>query len=235
MRIQNILFDLDGTLSDPADGIIKCYQYSLGRLNRDCPAPEELAAFIGPPIRQTFAAALQSTDQSLIEQAVAIYRERFSTIGLFENSVYAGVPEMLGELQAAGYELFVATSKPQVFAERVLRHFSLDGYFIEVHGNELDGRLDDKAELVAELMARHRLSPGETMMVGDRWHDIAAAKSNGISSVGVTYGFGSEEELTKAGADRICHRPADIVRLIKEECGTPGAGKLTTRSSATPR
>jgi phosphoglycolate phosphatase len=220
MHMQNILFDLDGTLSDPADGIIKCYQYSLGRLNRACPPPEELAAFIGPPIRQTFAAVLQSTDNSLIEQALTIYRERFSTVGLFENSVYAGVPEMLTELRTAGYDLFVATSKPQVYAERALRHFSLDGYFIKVQGNELDGRLDDKAELLAELMASHRLRPSETLMVGDRWHDIAAAKSNSISSVGVTYGFGSEEELTKAGADHICHSAAEIVRLVNEECGT---------------
>jgi phosphoglycolate phosphatase len=221
MRIQNILFDLDGTLTDPADGIIKCYQYSLRRLNRSCPSPEELAAFIGPPIRQTFAAVLQSTDTSLIEQALAIYRERFSTIGLFENTVYAGVPSMLTELQTAGYNLFVATSKPQVYAERVLRHFSLDSYFIKAQGNELDGRLDDKAELVAELMASQGLSPSETMMVGDRWHDMVAAKRNGISSVGVTYGYGSEEELTEAGADRICHSPVEVLRLIKKECGAP--------------
>jgi phosphoglycolate phosphatase len=214
MKIKNILFDLDGTLTDPAEGIIKCYQYSLGRLNKQCPPPEELAAFIGPPIRATFAAALQSSDTSLIEQAVSLYRERFSTIGLFENKVYEGVPKMLEELQTRGYKLFVATSKPEVFAERVLSHFSLDSYFIKVHGNELNGRLDDKAELVSELLTQYRLRPEESVMVGDRRHDIAAAKGNRMSSIGVTYGYGSEEELVEAGADRICHNPAELVSLI---------------------
>jgi phosphoglycolate phosphatase len=219
MSIQHILFDLDGTLTDPAEGIIKCYQYSLGRLNASCPSSEVLSAFIGPPIRATFAEVLETSDDALIEQAVAIYRERFSTIGLFENMVYEGVPEMLAELQAAGYKLFVATSKPQVFAQRVLNHFSLGGYFVKVHGNELNGRLDDKAELVSELLTEHRLRPSETVMVGDRWHDVAAAKRNHLQSLGVTYGYGSEEELMKAGADHLCRRPAEIVRLITEVSG----------------
>jgi phosphoglycolate phosphatase len=217
MNIQNILFDLDGTLTDPAEGIIKCYEHSLSRLNVSVPPPEELAKFIGPPIRATFAAVLQSSDCSLIEEAVAIYRERFSTVGLFENSVYEGVPRMLTELQTAGHKLFVATSKPQVFAERILNHFSLDSYFIKVHGNELNGRLDDKADLVSELIAEHHLRRNETMMVGDRRHDIAAAKRNCITSLGVTYGYGSEEELTEAGADDVCHQPEEVVQLINRK------------------
>jgi phosphoglycolate phosphatase len=215
MSMRNILFDLDGTLTDPAEGIIKCYQYSLGRLNVRCPPPEELAAFIGPPIRATFAEALNACDESLIEQAVTIYRERFSTVGLFENSIYEGVPEMLSALQSTGFKLFVATSKPKIYAERILIHFSLDGYFIKVHGNELNGRLDDKADLVSELISEHGLRPDETLMIGDRRHDVAAAKRNNISSLGVTYGYGSEDELMKAGVDHICHSPAEIVRLIK--------------------
>lgn len=219
MSLRHILFDLDGTLTDPAEGIIKCYQYSLGRLNASCPPAEVLTAFIGPPIRATFAEVLETDDDALVEQAVNIYRERFSTLGLFENRIYEGVPEMLKELRTSGYKLFVATSKPQVFAEKVLSHFALGGYFIKVHGNELNGRLDDKAELVSELLATHRLEPSETLMVGDRWHDIAAARRNNISSLGVTYGYGTEAELRKAGADHICHRPDEIVRLIKKEYG----------------
>ena len=221
MSIQYILFDLDGTLTDPGEGIIKCYQYSLDRLNARCPPSEELAAFIGPPIRATFAQVLDTSDDSLIEQAVTLYRERFSTVGLFENMIYEGVPEMLKELQTSGYKLFIATSKPGVYAERILTHFSLDGYFIKAHGNELNGRLDDKAELVSELIAEHIMTQDETLMVGDRWHDISAAKRNHIASLGVTYGYGSEEELTKACADHICHSPAEIVRLINREYGQP--------------
>ena len=217
MNIQNILFDLDGTLTDPAEGIVKSYQYSLGRLNRDCPPPGELTTLIGPPIRPTFAAILQSSDVSLIEQAVALCRERFSTVGLFENHVYEGVPEMLTSLRASGYKLFVATSKPQIFAERVLRHFSLESHFIGVHGNELNGRLDDKAELVGELIAERHLKPDETLMVGDRWHDVVAAKRNSLFSLGVTYGYGAEAELREAGADHICHTPEDVARLMAAE------------------
>lgn len=217
MKIQNILFDLDGTLTDPAEGIIKCYQHSLSQMESPCPSPEELSTFIGPPIRPTFAAILQSSDSSVIERAVALYRERFSTVGLFENAVYQGVPEMLTELQKAGYKLFVATSKPQVYAAKVLSHFSLDGHFIKVQGNDLDGRLDDKVELVSELIAEYQLKPAETIMVGDRWHDVKAAKGNRISSIGVTYGYGSEEELLEAGADYICHQPLELVRLFKKE------------------
>jgi phosphoglycolate phosphatase len=219
MSLQHILFDLDGTLTDPAEGIIKCYQHSLGRLNASCPPAEALTAFIGPPIRATFAAVLETDDEALIEQALTIYRERFSTIGLFENRIYEGVPEMLTELQTSGYDLFIATSKPQVYAEKILSHFALAGYFIKVHGNELNGRLDDKAELVSELLATHRLRPSETMMVGDRWHDIAAARRNNISSLGVTYGYGSEAEMHTAGVDHICHTPGEIVRLIEREYG----------------
>jgi phosphoglycolate phosphatase len=219
MSLRNILFDLDGTLTDPAEGIIKCYRYSLERLHATCPPAEALTAYIGPPIRAAFAAVLETDDEALIEQALAFYRERFSTVGLFENRMYEGVPEMLTELQTSGYKLFVATSKPTVYAEQVLSHFALGGYFIKVHGNELNGRLDDKAELVSELLADHRLRPDETVIVGDRWHDIVAARRNNISSLGVTYGYGSEAELLEAGADHICHRPGEIVRLISQESG----------------
>jgi phosphoglycolate phosphatase len=225
MRIQNILFDLDGTLTDPAEGITRCFQHSLNRLDKPCPSQAELASHIGPPIRQAFATILQSSDETLIEEALAIYRERFSTIGLFENSVYEGVPEMLSRLHSLGYRLLIATSKPQVYAEKILEHFALNRFFIEVHGNELSGRLDDKAELLSELIARHKLDAAATLMVGDRWHDIVAAKKNGVRSLGVTYGYGSREELREAGADCLCDRPEEIVSCIEDGIAGP-AGKL---------
>ena len=215
-RIRNVLFDLDGTLTDPAEGIVRSIQYSLATLNLRCPSATELTSYIGPPLRQSFTAICNSSDEALIERAVALYRERFSTRGLFENAVYAGVPQVLAELQALSYRLFVATSKPRVYAEKILEHFSLAGYFVEIHGNELDGRLDDKAELIRELLEHHRLSPDETIMVGDRKHDVVAARRNSVTSLGVTYGYGPEDELTEAGVEHLCRHPLEIVSQIKK-------------------
>jgi phosphoglycolate phosphatase len=214
--IRNILFDLDGTLTDPGLGIINCFQYALGRLGHTCPASEELTRYIGPPIRPAFGEILQSEDARLIEEAITIYRERFATVGLYENRVYDGVPEMLMGLRSAGIRLSVATSKPQVYAVEVLRHFSLDSYFDDVQGNELGGRLDDKAELVRELMVRSGLKAELSLMVGDRLYDVRAARENGLRSVGVTYGYGSEEELREAGANHVVSSPAAVEDLIKQ-------------------
>lgn len=215
MQVRNILFDLDGTLTDPGEGIVKCFEYALSRLKRQCPPKNELGRFIGPPIRPAFGELLQSKDARLIEEAVAIYRERFASVGLYENEVYAGVPKMLSGLRVAGYRLYVATSKPLVYALQVLRHFSLDFHFNDVQGNELDGRLDDKADLVRELVERNRLTAGGTLMVGDRHHDVIAARRNGLRCVGVTYGYGSTEELAAAGAEHIVDSPDAVLELIK--------------------
>jgi phosphoglycolate phosphatase len=143
-----------------------------------------------------------------------LYRERFSTIGLFENSVYAGVPEMLSGLRGMSLDLFVATSKPEVYARRIVEHFSFDSYFTDVRGNELGGRLDNKADLLHELLESHGLSPDEAVMVGDRKHDVLAARAHGIRSVGVTWGYGSLEELQDAGADIICNSPMEVLEHI---------------------
>jgi phosphoglycolate phosphatase len=152
---------------------------------------------------------------------VSLYRERFSTVGLFENAVYPHVPQMLAELRATSYRLFVATSKPKVYAEEILHHFSLEGYFVEVCGSELNGRFDDKAELVGALLERHGLPPCQTVMVGDRKEDVLAARRNGLSSLGVTYGYGSKEELTGSGVDHLCGDPLEVVSQIKR-MDTPG-------------
>lgn len=213
--MRNVLFDLDGTLTEPSEGIITCFRYALDCLDRPCPPPEELARYIGPPIRPAFAEILRSEDAYLIEEAVIAYRERYASTGLYENRVYDGVPEMLANLLSVGFRLYVATSKPQPYAEEVLRHFSLDSYFDDVQGNELGGRLDDKAELVRELLSRRGLMTDSSVMVGDRWHDIRAARENGLRSVGVTYGYGTEVELKNAEADHIVGSPDAIEQLIK--------------------
>jgi phosphoglycolate phosphatase len=214
MQLTNVVFDLDGTLTDPAEGIVRCIQHSLTTLNICCPPREELTRYIGPPLREVFVSVCKSSDAQLVERAVAVFRERFSTIGLFENTPYADVAQMLMELNAKSYRLFVATSKPQVFAEKILRHFLLADHFIEIHGNDLEGRLDDKAELLRELLERRQLRTEETIMVGDRKHDVIAAKRNGVLSLGVTYGYGSREELVETGVDYVCSNPSGVAAQI---------------------
>ena len=213
--IKNVLFDLDGTLTDPAEGIVRCIQHSLSTLEIACPPREELTRYIGPPLRELFVSVCNSTDQLLIERAVAIFRERFSTVGLFENTPYEEVPEMLSSL-GRDYRLFVATSKPQLYAEQILQHFSFAHHFEEIQGNDLAGRLDDKAELLRELIERRKLCPEQTVMVGDRMHDVIAAKKNGVASIAVTYGYGSESELIGAGADYFCESPVAVVTAISK-------------------
>jgi len=214
-KIRNVLFDLDGTLTDPAEGIVRCIQHSLTTLNISSPSAEELTRYIGPPLREVFGSICNSSDEVLVESAIAVFRERYSTIGLFENIPYTQVPQLLLALQGR-YKLFVATSKPQVYAERILAHFSLADHFIEIHGNDLEGRLDDKADLVKELIDRRELVPEETIMVGDRKHDVIAARKNRVTSLGVTYGYGSRDELVQAGVEYICDTPLEMVKVIDE-------------------
>ena len=214
-KLTNVLFDLDGTLTDPAEGIVRCIEHSLTRLEIPCPPYSELTRYIGPPLREVFFTICDSHDDELVERAVAVFRERFSTIGLFENTPYPAVSDMLVDLGALSYNLFVATSKPQIYAEKILTHFSLAEHFIEIHGNDLEGRLDDKAELLRDLMIRRKLKPEESIMVGDRKHDVIAAKKNGVKSLAVTWGYGSREELVEAGADYLCEKPASVVSQIQ--------------------
>ncbi len=217
MPVSNVLFDLDGTLTDPAEGITRCYAYALERLGRTPPARSELLRFIGPPMRENFAATLGSEDRELIERAVVLYRERFASVGLYENELYPGVREMLASLRAAGLRLFVATSKVTEYAARILEHFRIAEFFAAVHGTTPEGGLDDKAELVARLLRVEEIDAAESFMVGDREHDVRAARLNGVRSVGVTYGYGSRAELEAAGADFICDTPKEVAALSLAE------------------
>ena len=163
-----LLFDLDGTLTDPSDGITRCIQYALERLDRPYPPKSELVQFIGPSLRWTFPRLLESNDEDLIETAVRHYRERFAEVGLFENEVYMGVPEMLERLHREGHQLYIVTSKPKVYTDRIVRHFGFDRFFVEAFGPELNGRFDDKQELIAFLLRELSLDPARTIMIGDR-------------------------------------------------------------------
>lgn len=198
-----VLFDLDGTLTDPATGIVACLQHALRQLGREVWPDRELLRFIGPPLQLGFAEILQTRDEVLIGQAVAHYRERFSTVGLFENQVYAGIPELLAELQTRGAQLFVATSKPTVFARRILEHFGLMRYFSQVYGSELSGERANKAELIGHIVQSEGPRADSTRMVGDRSHDVIGASAHGIPTVGVLWGYGDRAELEAAGANEI--------------------------------
>jgi phosphoglycolate phosphatase len=212
--IRNVLFDLDGTLTDPVEGITRCLNYALERMSVPLPTREELQLHIGPPLRSTFSQILKTTDEAKVEKAVVLYRERFAEVGMFENEVYEGVPEMLARLQSSAKKLFVATSKVNVYTERILKHFELSGYFDGVYGSELDGRFDNKADLIRHILASESLVAEETLMVGDRKYDITGAKENRCFAAGVIYGYGSAEELTAAGADYLCHSPHDVAELF---------------------
>jgi phosphoglycolate phosphatase len=210
-----LFFDLDGTLTDPRPGFVRSIRHALDRLGRSCPTEDVLASFIGPPLRGTFAAVLETRDGALIEAAMALYRERYVEVGLYENGVYAGVREMLAAAHGQAAALFVATAKPRVYAERIVEHFGLQGYFAGVYGAELGGRFDAKADLLAHLLATERLRADEAVMVGDRALDVVAARANGMRAVGILWGYGSEAELDGAGADAVCPAPADLPRCLR--------------------
>jgi phosphoglycolate phosphatase len=210
------LFDLDGTLTDPRPGIVGCIRFALDRLRVSCPNDDVLAGYIGPPLRGTFATLLDTSDADRIEEALRLYRQRFAEKGLYENKIYAGVPAMLDSVGHVARAAYVATSKPAVYAERIVSHFQLGHHFRKVYGAELDGRRDDKAELLAYLLATEGVAPSASVMVGDRSADIIAARANEVRSIGVLWGYGSEEELTDAGADMLCRTPSELAQHLSE-------------------
>lgn len=209
-----ILFDLDGTLTDPRDGIVRSVRHALLAEGLPAPAESDLTWVIGPPLRESFRTLSKTTDNGLIERLMTHYRDRFAPIGIYENVVFPDIPNVLKRLVAEGRQLFLATSKPAVYAQRILDHFALTPFFSDVCGSELDGTREDKGEVIAEVIARNHLKPGACVMVGDRRHDIIGAKRNGIASVGVLYGFGSREELEEAGANAIAQTPHHLLQLL---------------------
>lgn len=197
------LFDLDGTLTDPKDGIINSVLYALRKMEIDEPNQEELESFIGPPIQHSFADRYKMNEKQ-VEQAVAYFREYLKQSGLLENRVYEGIPYILQELKDKEKRLFVATSKPTIFAKQVLEHFNLSHFFEEIVGSNLDGTRIKKDEIIEYILhTNSELQREEVVMIGDRKHDMIGANCNGVDSIGVLYGYGSEEELKEAGATHI--------------------------------
>jgi phosphoglycolate phosphatase len=207
-RRSALLVDLDGTLTDPAEGIIGCFRLALETLGRIAPPATELHWIIGPPLRGCFAEALNGEGDP--EEALKIYRGRYSVEGLFEATVYDGVREALAELRAAGTRLFLCTAKPLVYAERILSHFDLERHFEAAYGDELGGRFQDKADLIAHILQRERLDADDCCMWGDRKHDVLAANRNGMPTIGALWGYGGADELRAAGAAALCETPSQV-------------------------
>jgi phosphoglycolate phosphatase len=214
MMNLNVLFDLDGTLTDPREGIVGCFKYALLKLGHNCPSDLELARFIGPPLQESFRVLLQSTDPREINAAVELYRQWFSSQGMLENAVYPGIEPALTTLQEHGARLFVTTSKPLVFAQRIMEYFGLQKYFCAVYGSELNGSRSNKSELIAHVLKAAFLSSHSTVMVGDRAHDIWGAKAHRLFSIGVLWGYGSYDELEMAGATALCERPETLDKIL---------------------
>ena len=200
--MHTIYFDLDGTLPDPKPGITRSIQYALERLGQHVPSEDELTWCIGPPLHASLKRLTGTAE--LADRALLLYRERFGDVGLFENETYGGIEDTLSALSVTSSRMFVATSKPAVFAERIIDHFGLRRYFEQVFGSELDGTRADKGDLLRYALDTAKVDPQSAVMIGDRSHDVEGARRNGITAIGVLYGYGSEAELRHAGAHHIC-------------------------------
>jgi phosphoglycolate phosphatase len=213
-----LLFDLDGTLTDPGCGISRCLQYALAGLGRPAPPASDLTWCVGPPLRQSLAQLLGTSEASLIDHALVLYRERFAAVGMFENRMYPDVREGLVQLCDAGHQLSVVTSKPHVYAREILAHFDLLQMFVAVYGSELTGERADKVSLLRHLLRAERCDP-RPQMVGDRQHDVEGAHANGLAAIGVLWGYGSKVELEAAGADVLVASMPELVEWAARQGG----------------
>lgn len=208
-KYKIILFDLDGTLSDPKVGIVKSVQYALKKMNLVAPNINELECFIGPPLQASFAQRF-NLDEEDTNRAIRFYRERFKKKGMFENELYSNIPMLLMSLRELDIILVVATSKPTVFSEQILKYFKIEHYFDLVVGSNLDGTRTSKTEIIQYILnhySEYKLE--DFIMIGDREHDIIGANNSGIDSIGVTYGYGSLDELNYAN-------PSLIVKSVEQ-------------------
>ena len=213
-KYEYLFFDLDGTLTDSAEGITNCVEHALNKFGISVNDKSELRRFVGPPLVPAFM-EFYGFSESDAKQAVAYYRERFKDVGIFENRVYDGIPALLASLKSKGYKSVVATSKPEQFATRIIDHFGLDDYFLLVAGATFDGKISSKQEVIEHAIRSLKIENfSDILMIGDRHHDVDGAKSLGIDSLGVLYGYGNREELAEAGATYIAESVSDIEDII---------------------
>lgn len=211
MTYQTILFDLDGTLTRPEEGILKSVVYALEKQGIAAPSHAELLKFIGPPLLDSYQNFFGMTEKQAQETS-AYYRERYGEIGWRENELYAGIPELLAKLKVAGKQLLVATSKPEPFARKILEYFNLADYFDVIAGSTIDGSRRHKADVIAYALSQ---SPSEkVVMVGDTHFDMAGAQANALPAIGVLYGYGSRQELEEAGAVAIAETVEELSELL---------------------
>ena len=208
-----VFFDLDGTLTDSGPGILASVAYALRKLGVETPEPEKLRPFIGPPLLWSFG-HFYGFDEAKSREAVRLYREYFTAGGMFENSVYPGVPEALETLGRAGFRLAVATSKPEEFSRKIIAHFGLDGYFEAVCGATMDEKRTAKADVIRYALETVGAAAEESLMVGDREHDVLGAHAVGVPCLGALWGYGSREELLSAGADALAETPEEMAEWI---------------------
>lgn len=197
MLKRNILFDLDGTLTDPMIGITTSVRYALSHFGIDVPTLEQLTPFIGPPLKGSFQ-KFYGFSEADAETALAKYREYFSKTGLYENEVYDGIPSLLKELKSQGVALYLATSKPTIYATQILEHFNLSVYFDFIGGSELSGERVEKSDVIDFVLRENNIAKETAVMVGDRCFDVNAGKEAGLTTIGVLYGYGDKEELKDA-------------------------------------
>lgn len=213
MEKKYLLFDLDGTLTDPMAGITRAVQYALkhyGIVEEDL---TKLCPFIGPPLKDSFM-EFYGFEEEKAQEAVHVYREYFSKKGIFENKIYPDTRATLEKLRAQGKVLILATSKPEVFARQILDYFEITEYFTEIGGADLEETRTKKGDVIAYVLEKAGIQDKEkTVMIGDRLHDIKGGKENGLATVGVLYGYGSRKELEEAGADDIIENIAQLVNM----------------------
>lgn len=213
MTKKAIFFDLDGTVTDSGEGIMNCATLALEHFGIPVPSREKMRVFVGPPLDQTFIKFGIPADKT--DEAIKVFRSRYTTVGKFENFPYPGVREMLQALKEQGHRLFVATSKPEIMANEVLEHFELSGFFEKIAGATLDGSRSHKADVITYLLGLTG-DVGQTLMVGDTAYDVIGAAAHGIPTIGVSWGYGTAEDMEKAGAIAIAHSMEELVDLINQ-------------------
>lgn len=213
-QYKYLLFDLDGTITDSEIGITRCVEYALNYFGIQLSDLRELSPFIGPPLLDSFKDFYHFTDEQAII-ATAKYRERYTDKGIFENELYPGIKELLAEAQQKDKTVILATSKPEIFARRILDYFGLSNYFFFIAGSGLDGSLHTKTDVINHILQSNNITElSSVVMIGDRKHDIIGAKNVGIDSIGVLYGFGDYKELSEAGANYIVEDIAALRELL---------------------
>jgi phosphoglycolate phosphatase len=220
--MRHVFFDLDGTLTDSREGIIRCLRHSLAAVGRGAPEDSVLERTIGLPLREVLAELTGGAGNGLADLALQAYRERYRAVGMFENRLYPGVVECLAALQASGRSLYVVTAKVALFAEQILEHYKIRPFISAVYGPDLSGESARKAPLIRRALSGESLDPREVVMVGDRAEDIEGARANGLRAIAVGWGYGSREELAAAKPDLLVEDAAGLCAALM--AGSPGRG-----------